>query len=64
MDKRANMLRVIASKDIQAGEQLSISYSGDCEAMSWRAREKYLEHWMPLGCECERCSEEKIAEEE
>lgn len=62
MDERSNMLRVTAEKDIKAGEQLTVSYDEDCETMVWRQRHKYLEHWMPSGCDCWLCGEEKAME--
>jgi hypothetical protein len=64
IDDRANMMRVTATKDVLTGEQLTISYDGDCDGLTLRERNKYLEHWMPFGCQCWFCEKERAADKE
>ncbi|KAI2641403.1 hypothetical protein GGS26DRAFT_585795 [Hypomontagnella submonticulosa] len=55
-DDRARM-EVTAIRDINAGEQIYISYIGDDE-QHWAERQKLLLYWGFI-CQCERCQQER-----
>jgi hypothetical protein len=53
-------LTLMSVKDIEAGEEIYISYLNECELQSSRhSRQKTLRENYLFICECERCEREK-----
>lgn len=53
------VLQVVALREIQANEEISISYLDECQLnRSRHSRQKYLQENYLFLCECEKCQEE------
>lgn len=52
-------VEIIATRDIEAGEQLFVEYDGFIRGQPFKVRRKRLERWIEDGCQCERCQREE-----
>jgi SET and MYND domain-containing protein 5 len=54
-----NTLQVVATREIAAEEEITISYLDECQLnRSRHSRQKYLEENYLFSCECDKCQEE------
>ncbi|XP_035731082.1 SET and MYND domain-containing protein 5-like isoform X2 [Vespa mandarinia] len=53
-----NVLVLKATRDIQPGEEICISYLEDCELRSRHSRQKALKSYYLFICSCEKCQSE------
>jgi len=54
-------IEVIATRDIEEGEEVNLCYLDDAEDLDLEARQAALRDFYLFECACERCQQEKAA---